>query len=226
MDSSKSVTKSNASAELNGNTATSGRMTLETVEALKEFIREEEVKSPSASALDKVGGAKVQLPDKNGEKHAKTVKAPKQKSYTFQSQRSLVKDARDTAISLGGTLAAFDEVVGDLKTIEKMKKDGDVLAVDSTGMPKETRWHQIIRNGGKATFKRISGGEAVNKYADRYDGKDVVYVKKSALKAAKEGRPVTLKYIDYMINSEDGWERQYLCAYDDPDINAIVPLAR
>ncbi len=129
---------------------------------------------------------------------------------------SPVKSARETARSLGGILATFDEAAADVGALAKAKEGKYLLAVDSTGMPKEEGWHLVIRENGKITFKSIKEKEADKIISKgRYD--EVLYVNESALKAAKEERPVALDFVN--------GGRRYLGAVDWAGCGARVALS-
>ena len=131
---------------------------------------------------------------------------------------SPVGNARETARALGGTLAAFDEAVGDVSALAKAKEGRYLLAVDSKGLPKEEGRYLIIRKNGKVTFRSIKEKKADKIILEgRYN--EVLYNNESALKAAKEGRPVAL---DVDWGRSGGW---YLDAVGWPDDVARVALS-
>ena len=104
-----------------------------------------------------------------------------------------VMDAYATAKSLRGTLATLKETIFDTQILTNAKEGRYLLAVDSKDLPTVPKWHKVIRdkNTNSVNFESISEKEAnslIN--ADRWN--EVLYVNESAIKAAKEQRPVAL----------------------------------
>ncbi len=79
----------------------------------------------------------------------------------------------------------------DLSTLREAKEDRNLLAVDSSGVPKEKGWHEVVRTDSGVSFKPINEKQA-QALIDQNRWHDVLHVNESAIKASEEKRPVAL----------------------------------
>lgn len=132
-----------------------------------------------------------------------------------------VRDAHATARRLDGILADFAPTILNVQVLQKAREGGYLLAVDSKTLPKQEGWHLVVRKDSDhdtLTFVPIAEDHA-NALIREGRMYDVLYVNKSAIKAAEEERPVAL------IVVFDNRYRRYLLALDWPNYDARVALS-
>ncbi len=138
-----------------------------------------------------------------------------------------VRDAFQTAKSLGGPLWTATEAIGDVGELAKAKEGGYILAVDPKDLPRTEGWYIITRKDGKVTYEFIKpkrGEDIPEKIGmllskGRYN--EVLYITERAIKAAEKGGAVALS-IDYYCY---GRIRRRLYINDRPNVGARVGLS-
>ena len=132
-----------------------------------------------------------------------------------------VREAYETAALLNGALALFIEAVVNKDGIKKADKERNVLAVAFGGLPETEGWYQVYPENaihGGEIFRPITPEEAERLRADcGWD--EVLHVDWSAIKAAKEGRPLALSSYYWL-----GYRRVFH-VHDQPNKDALVVLA-
>jgi hypothetical protein len=132
-----------------------------------------------------------------------------------------VKDAHTSAQLLHGRLATWQEAAINPIIFEKIRENECSVSVDPKGLSRHG-WYRIIRrNDGTTIYNAISAWNALDFYTDE-NWKDVLHVTRGAIKAAKQGRPISLSYKNRFDDDGNG----HIVAKDAPNTFAKVAIIK